>query len=58
MNRTQKEFDRKFPGIRKEIQKYLTKELKLYKKIGFPDYDLTNLAFMMTKRILTILEGE
>ena len=55
MNNIQKDFDRKYPGTRLKIHKFLFRELKLLKKIGFPEYCLSNVAFTYTKHILNIL---
>ena len=56
MNRNELIFDKKFPGIRRKIIKFLTRELRNLKKIGLPDYDLINIATSFTKNIINILE--
>ena len=52
-NRT---FNKKYPGKRVELIKFLRKELKRLKKFGWPEYDVGNIALMFTKHIINILE--
>ena len=55
MNNIQKDFDKKFPGKRLKIQRFLFQELKRLKKVGWPNYCLSNYAQTYTKNILNIL---
>ena len=56
MNNNERYFERKFPGKRKEIIKFLYKELTRLKKFRFPEYNVSNIALMFTKHIINILE--
>lgn len=56
MNLNEKSFEKKFPGKRLQILKFLAKELKLLKKLGFPGYDIANIAQAYTKHVINILE--
>ena len=49
------DFDQKFPGLRRKIIGFLSRELKNLKIIGFPDYDLYNIAKTFTKHIINLL---
>ena len=54
MNHLIRDFDREHPGIRKKLNKILSRELKLYIKIGFPD-GITNLANIINMRLIKII---
>ena len=56
MNRNEREFNQNHPGKRIEIMQFLKGELRRLKQIGFPDYDLSNLASSLTKHVINILE--
>ena len=55
LSRNELEFDIKFPGLRKKIIIFLTRELRNLKIIGFPDYDLMNIAKTFTRNIINLL---
>ena len=57
MNRIIREFDGDHPGVRQKVSKALTKELKLYIKIGFPS-DITNFSNLLTRRLIKIIIEE
>lgn len=57
MNRTEKEFDVKYPGKRAQIRNHILKELRRIRIVGFPERtDISGMAASLTKNILTILE--
>ena len=58
MNQNERLFNRKHPDKRVKIVQFLNKELKRLKQIGFPDYDTNNIASMLTKHIINILEDD
>lgn len=55
LNRNELDFDQKFPGLRRKIMGFLSRELKNLKRIGFPDYDLHAIAKTFTKNIINLL---
>ena len=55
LNTNELDFDHKFPGLRKKITVFLSRELKNLKIIGFPDYDLHSIAKTYTKNIINLL---
>jgi len=56
MNQNERLFDRKYPGKRLKMRTFIKQELKRLKHLGFPDYDVSNVASMFTKHIINILE--
>lgn len=54
MNRIIREFDRDHPGVRAKAAKYLTKELRLRIKIGFPPA-INNFSNLLTSKLLKII---
>ena len=59
MNRIVREFDREHPGLRSKLNKVLSKEIKLYNKIGWPKC-ITNQANLIVMRMVKIIveDGE
>ena len=57
-NINNRSFNKKYPGKRLKIIKFLHGELKRLKKIGFPDYDLNNISTNFTKHIINIVEDD
>ena len=55
-NINNRSFKEKYPGKRLELTKFLKDELKRLKKLGWPEYDVSNIAAMFTKHIINILE--
>ena len=55
-NINNRSFNEKYPGKRVELVKFLREELKRLKKLGWPEYDVSNIAAMFTKHIINILE--
>ena len=55
-NINNRSFNEKYPGKRVEIVKFLRIELNRLKKLGFPEYDVGNIASMFIKHIINILE--
>lgn len=56
MNQNERIFDRKYPNKKTKIRKFIKQELKRLKHLGFPDYDVSNIAVMFTKHIINIME--
>ena len=49
-------FREKYPGKKNKIVKFLREELKRLKKLGWPEYEISNIAAMLTKHIINIIE--